>query len=225
MKCYVLHDSSDSPSLLVTIFCHDSLSMVKTGLAVLCDWSPWSFINAHALVVIHIHHRRRRGAKLSAIESFHFLINRKKYLAEHPITFTTKITTRGTRHRRHNNLRLCNNTNRTVACKANRHPTYIASGAHPPTHTHTHTHTHTRPQCLTQQCPRQASRPSSSAVPESRSTPSHLRPRICLKHSSQSRTDLWSGILWIGVIAWVSLVCLVPAHCIHNFLQVETNSE
>jgi hypothetical protein len=96
MKCYVLHDSSDSPSLLVTIFCHDSLSMVKTGLAVLCDWSPWSFINAHALVVIHIHHRRRRGAKLSAIESFHFLINRKKYLAEHPITFTTKITTRGT---------------------------------------------------------------------------------------------------------------------------------
>jgi hypothetical protein len=27
---------------------------VKMGLAVLCDWSPWSFINAHALVVIYI---------------------------------------------------------------------------------------------------------------------------------------------------------------------------
>ena len=145
---------------------------------------------------------------MSAIESFHFLINRKKYLAEHPTTFTTKITTRGTRHRRHNNLRLCNNTNRTVACRANRHPTYIASGAHIPRYT--------TPRCLTQQCLRQASRPSSSAVPESRSTPSHLRPRICLKRSSQSRTVPWSGILWTGVIAWVSLVCLVLAHCVYN---------
>ena len=62
-------------------------------------------------------------------------------------------------------------------------------------------------QCHTQHSPRRAYRPSSSVVLESRSIPSHLRLRTCLKHSSPSQTVLWSGTLWTGVIAWVSLVC------------------
>jgi hypothetical protein len=99
---------------------------------------------------------------------------------------------------------LYNSTNRISACISDQPHTHIACGAH--------TATHTTPQCLTQQCLRQASRPSFSAVQESHSTPSHLRPRICLKHSSQSRIVPWSGTLWTGVIAWESLVCLVLAH-------------
>lgn len=94
---------------------------------------------------------------------------------------------------------------------------YIEVETPPELHRHTfcsrandslaYNHQH-NPQCLTQHSPRRAYRPSSFAVLESRSTPSHLRPRICPKRSSPSRTVPWSGTLWTGAIAWELLVCL-----------------
>lgn len=62
------------------------------------------------------------------------------------------------------------------------------------------------PQCLTQHSPRRAYRPSSSVALESRSTPSHLRLKTCLRRSSLSRTVPWSGTRWTGAIAWALLV-------------------
>jgi hypothetical protein len=159
-----------------------------------------------------------RGKIVVSTKESHLLPSRSREILNisHPFDKNNYLT-RATRHSQHNNLLLYNNSDCIAACINNRSPINIAYGAH--------TATHTTPQCLTQQCPRQASRPSSSAVPESHSTLSHLRPRICPKHSSQSRTGPWSGILWTGVIAWVSLVCLVLEHCVHDLLQREANSD
>lgn len=96
-------------------------------------------------------------------------------------------------------------TRRHINSKKKVHLEYVAIRLVRATTKHRLQHT---PQCLTQHSPRRVYRPLSSAVLESRSTPSHLRPRTCLKRSSPSRTVPWSGTLWTGAIAWELLVCL-----------------
>jgi hypothetical protein len=52
MKCYVLHASINLATSLITICCHDGLSMVRLGLSVFCNCSWWSFIVASAVMYI-----------------------------------------------------------------------------------------------------------------------------------------------------------------------------